>query len=143
MTTPDLIIKRAYFSDCTIGRIISLSGKAVFCLELPWRGNAQNISCIPEGIYPYRKAHSPARGVEVIWIDKVPDRSAIQIHAANQTDDLKGCIAPGTSVIDYWEDGTPDVMNSSGAMARIMEETPETGWIKITDSAKPGRGVYE
>lgn len=140
---PDLTIKRAYFSDCTLGRVISLSGKSVFTLELPWLGNEVGKSCIPEGIYPYRKAMSPSRGEVVIWIDKVPNRTNIQIHPSNETDDLLGCIAPGTSIMDYWEDAIPDVMNSSGAMARIMEEIPDTGYIKVTDSPKPGRGVYE
>jgi len=139
---PELTIKRAYFSDCTLGRVVSLSGKSVFTLELPWLGNEPEKSCIPEGIYPYRKAMSPSRGEVVIWIDKVPDRTNIQIHPANETEDLLGCIAPGMSIQDYWADNIPDVLNSGGAMDRIMKEVPDTGYIKITDSQKPGRGVY-
>lgn len=140
---PDLTIKRAYFSDCTLGRMISLSGKSVFTLELPYLGNAEEQSCIEPGLYPYRKAISPRTGEMVIWIDEVEGRTNIQIHPANKVDDILGCIAPGMSIADHWEDGVPDTLDSAVALNKIMSQIPDTGYIYITDSPKPGKYVYE
>ena len=73
-----------------------------FTLELPWRDNQSNISCIPSGEYDATIRKSPKFGV-TYWVLEVPDRSYILIHSANVAGDvsrgfkshLNGCIALG------------------------------------------------
>lgn len=67
-----------------------------FCdtLELPWRQNAQNISCIPLGIYPVESILSSRHG-KCIAVSEVKGRSGILIHAGNTVADTEGCILVG------------------------------------------------
>lgn len=66
-------------------------------LELPSKGNARKISCIPPGTYTCSKRVSQKRGL-VFWIDDVPGRSDVQIHAGNTTNHTSGCVLLGTRV---------------------------------------------
>lgn len=144
MPQSDLTISRAYFHDVTIGRVFSPHFRRYLAsLELPWLGNASDHSCIPPGVYPYRVAPSPRLdGRLVIWIDNVPGRINIQIHPANYTKDILGCVAPGLTVADIDRDVTPDVTSSSDAHNYILEHIPSTGHIRFTDAVRPGIGVY-
>ncbi len=73
-----------------------------FTLELPWRDNQRNISCIPIGSYPTDIRISPRFG-QVYWVQEVPDRTFILIHSGNWAGDIKagykshvnGCILLG------------------------------------------------
>ena len=62
-------------------------------IELPWNGNRNGISCIPEGMYALAKRYSP----HLQWhleIKEVPGRQYILIHPANDAmKELRGCIA--------------------------------------------------
>lgn len=70
-------------------------------LELPWRENRPQISCVPTGIYECRLVRSPRFG-NVYKLLSVPGRSNVLIHPANLagdaalgwTTELQGCIAP-------------------------------------------------
>ena len=70
-------------------------------LELPWRNNRRQVSCIPPGRYRCVMVTSPRFG-RVYHVRDVPGRSAILIHSANLAGDerrgwttqLQGCIAP-------------------------------------------------
>lgn len=70
-------------------------------LELPWRDNRVQRSCIPAGTYQCAIVNSPKFGA-VYGVQKVPGRSAVLIHPANfggdidlgWTTQLQGCIAP-------------------------------------------------
>lgn len=72
-------------------------------LELPWRDNAINVSCIPCGIYTCEFAWSTKRLRFVYWVRDVLPRTSIQMHSANYAGDVtqgfksnvKGCIALG------------------------------------------------
>lgn len=90
----------------TFGRLIHESGWECVTLELPWRDNLPEISCIPPGVYEFQRDFSPARGRQVFEALEVPDRSQIQIHPANLGGDVAlgyksqilGCIALGETV---------------------------------------------
>lgn len=74
-----------------------------FSLELPWRNNAPNISCIPAGSYRVERRYSPHFRRELYWVRHVKNRSFILIHPANFAGDeslgwqshLQGCITLG------------------------------------------------
>lgn len=70
-------------------------------LELPWRDNRRQRSCVPVGTYECRLVRSPRFG-HVYKLLAVPGRSHVLIHPANLAGDvelgwtsqLEGCIAP-------------------------------------------------
>lgn len=72
-------------------------------LELPWRDNQPNLSCIPAGTYTAWRVYSGRFVRDVYQLQNVPDRSAIEIHPANWAgdveqgwySDLQGCICLG------------------------------------------------
>jgi len=91
-----LLLNREYWPTGTNG-IISHDGKPITkTIELPWKNNRRNISCIPEGIYELEKRHSERWGWH-LWVKGVKDRSHILFHPANDAlKELRGCIAPVT-----------------------------------------------
>ena len=80
--------------DGTFG-VLRLDGEA-YCvtLEPPDKGNAQNISCIPEGVYECRRTVSPRFG-ETFEVIDVPQRTSILFHAGNVVRDTRGCVLLG------------------------------------------------
>lgn len=89
-----LQIKRIYHPTGTNGSLYLMGQELCKTIELPWKQNQKQISCIPEGIYPirFRKSKKFSRHIELL---QVPDRSLILIHPANNAlKELRGCIAP-------------------------------------------------
>lgn len=79
--------------DMVIGKII-IDDIEVDTLELPWLDNKLGVSCIPDGIYRYRRDYSTNKKrdvIELLACDTAP-RSQIQIHVATKLDHLAGCI---------------------------------------------------
>ena len=90
----ELELIRKYHPEGTNGRI--QVGQFIIChtIELPWKMNMRNISCIPEGYYALKKRYSKKRGWHLILLG-VEGRSYILLHAANNAQqELRGCIAP-------------------------------------------------
>jgi len=90
----ELELIRAYFPNGANGEFI-LDG-TIICnsIELPWKDNHQQISCIPEGRYELAKRYSPKFDHHLLVVS-VPGRANILIHPANDAmKELKGCIAP-------------------------------------------------
>jgi hypothetical protein len=85
---------RTYYPDGTNGQLL-LNGEMVCStIELPWKNNASQVSCIPEGKYELRKRYSQRFGWHLELMN-VPGRQLILIHPANDAlKELRGCIAP-------------------------------------------------
>jgi Family of unknown function (DUF5675) len=90
----ELVIVRTYLPDGTNGDIF-LNGKRVcYSIELPWKENKAQVSCIPEGKYALTKRYSARFGHHLL-VRNVPGRKWILLHPANNAhQELKGCIAP-------------------------------------------------
>ena len=90
----ELVITRTYYPTGTNG-MLSYKGQHICAtIELPWRFNEPQVSCIPEGHYPLVKRTNRKHGHHLMVCD-VPGRSLILIHPANDArKELKGCIAP-------------------------------------------------
>ena len=97
----ELILQRIYLPGSTVGTLyVKEANELQFCsftMELPWRSNARSISCIPEGTYQATYERH-ARFGDVYRLINVPQRIGILIHAGNSPDDLRGCIAPVTTL---------------------------------------------
>ncbi len=73
----------------------------VFChsLELPWKNNEPNISCLPLGDYVCKVTYSPAFKKDLYLIlEPFPHRDGFRIHAANRLTELRGCVAFGEKI---------------------------------------------
>lgn len=68
-----------------------------FTIELDWKNNERNISCIPKGMYSVSEYYSE-KFKKTLVINNVPNRSGILIHAGNTYKDIQGCILPATKV---------------------------------------------
>lgn len=136
-----ITISRAYYADCTLGRLF-IVGFSCHTLELPWLGNEPNKSCIPEGVYDYHVAYSDKWKRDVIWVDDVPERTAIQGHPGNYTGQILGCFLTGDGMQDINKDGTPDVTNSGATFDKLLKSIPRQGKIQFTQASKH-LGVYK
>lgn len=97
----ELTLERSYFPDGTNGSLYYGDTLVCFTIELPWRENASNRSCIPEGSYPVVKRFSNRHQFHLELLD-VPGRSLILIHKANDAQkELRGCIAPVSRLTDH------------------------------------------
>lgn len=122
-------IQRIHQDDCTIG-ILNIGKFRCFTLELPWRNNQNNVSCIPSGTYIAQKHTSPTKG-KCIELLNVPLRSNILIHIGNFTSDIRGCILVGDSARDINSDGTYDVTNSRRTLQELLLQLPEAFLVRI------------
>jgi hypothetical protein len=77
----EVFIKRERESDQGTEGILTVPdvGWSCFVMELPWRENASQISCIPNGIYIVKIRQSPKFGT-IFHITNVENRSVILMH---------------------------------------------------------------
>jgi len=77
---------------------------SVYTLELPWKRNKRNLSCIPMGVYPLRRCiHNigtlpTTDDYDAFEVVGVEGRSNIHIHIGNTINDISGCIVLGRSL---------------------------------------------
>jgi hypothetical protein len=66
-------------------------------LELPYKDNQKQISCIPKGTYRAEVGKSEKFG-NVIYVKGVTNRQGILVHVGNYTKDTHGCILVGNKI---------------------------------------------
>jgi hypothetical protein len=99
-------------------------------IELPWRSNKRGLSCIRQGIYNAEYVNRTASGkfTNVYYLQDVPGRSGILVHAGNVAGDItkgfesdvEGCILVGKrrGILD----GQQAVLSSRVAMRELNEQ---------------------
>jgi hypothetical protein len=109
-------------SDRTLGRLLVFDNLNVvgnFCtLELPWRNNKKNESCILSGYYTVVPRTSEKFGKHLL-VENVLNRDLVLFHFGNDPTDTEGCIITGTGFANI--DTTPEfeVIDSKNAMAKL------------------------
>ena len=119
-----LIIRDTFTEESTIGKLY-IDGEE-FCdtLELAWRDNQRNVSCIPAGEYKTRirlPRESATRNYIHLLIEDVPNRSYVLFHRGNTAKDSRGCVLVGQSRKQDF------VGNSRLAMDLLMKEIINLG----------------
>jgi len=99
-------------------------------LELPWKNNTQQISCIPEGVYDVIRSFSPKFG-KCFRFKDVPGRYNVLVHSGNYYTDILGCILVGAEFKDINNDGEKDVIYSAKTMITLFDKMPNEFKIKI------------
>lgn len=80
--------------DPTIGHLYA--GDLDLCtLELPWKENAHNVSCIPDGKYQTVLCWSNRFEKVMPRLLNVPGRDGILIHPGNEMRNTNGCVLLG------------------------------------------------
>lgn len=86
--------------------VLAAPGFGCYTLELPWRENQVNVSCIPAGEYRAVWNFSPTFQRELYLLEEVPGRTGIRIHPGNRAGDESqgfvsdslGCILLGAEI---------------------------------------------
>lgn len=90
----ELYLHRTHYRAGTNGALFHKQQFLCFCIELPWRLNQKNVSCIPDGTYELETFYSPSFKHHLL-IKNVANRNGILINPANDAlNELRGCIAP-------------------------------------------------
>lgn len=93
-----LLLHRTYFKEGTNSALFVKGQFLGFAIELSWKDNQRNVSCIPEGEYELKARYSKRFGHHLHIVD-VKRRSLILLHPANNAKhELRGCIAPVTQL---------------------------------------------
>ena len=102
-------------------------------LELAWRNNARQLSCIPLGTYRCVRTVSQRHG-ETFEVIGVPNRSAILFHAGNAAPDSLGCIILGAALGPNRPNGMRTVIGSRIARDRFRRELEGVRdvWLEVT-----------
>ncbi len=121
----EIILKRILTgAKGTYGVLIRDGHPLCVTLELPWKNNEKDVSCIPEGEYEFNR-YSSTKYKNIWRLEGVPDRTDILIHAGNTIADFKGCIGAGKT---YYNNG---IYLSQDAIDLLRHNLPDTGKIKI------------
>jgi len=83
-------------------------------LELPWRDNYRNVSCIPAGEYRITPENN-SRFKDHFRVHGVEGRSGILGHRGNFPRDTHGCLLLGLRFADLDADGLFDTVQSESA----------------------------
>ncbi|MCK4662552.1 MAG: N-acetylmuramidase family protein [Bacteroidales bacterium] len=112
----------------TLGQLNILRNQEIIftckTLELPWKENKRNISCIPENTYKVKKRFTDKNKFH-FHVQDVPGRDWILIHHGNYYTDIRGCILVGLQHIDIDSDGLKDVTSSVATLKKLNQILPE------------------
>lgn len=101
-------------------------------LELPWKNNARNVSCIPTGkYYVIKQPPKQTRPYTHFRFMRVNKRDGILIHKITYVKDLRGCIGVGLVLNEDAKKGTCQMLHSTSAMELLARKLPETFIIDI------------
>lgn len=102
----------------TLGHIVDGMGIILVAatLELPWKDNQPDISCVPVGTYDCKLEYSPVHKKDLYWLQHVKDRGAVEIHIGNFPRDTHGCILLGSAI----GADTASIENSTSAFYTFM-----------------------
>lgn len=111
--------------NATYGILCINNAPICVTMELPYRDNNRNTSCIPTGVYNVTKYKSEKRG-NTFWVHDVPNRSSILIHSGNFPKDTQGCILVGEKF------AAPAILaDSQNALKLLNERLPHKFTLEI------------
>ena len=90
-------------SDRTNGIWTLPDGELIRTLERPWLDNQVSVSCIPAGIYKFRRdTHGRFQWFRIL---DVPNRTDIELHEGTKPSHSEGCILMSTAdlnTLKWW-----------------------------------------
>lgn len=122
-----MIELRRHYNPLDMGTfgVLAVYGLEFYTIELPWRKNRPNVSCVPEGLYRIQRGmfwggDGPGGkpDYETFELIDVVGRTFIKFHRAQTVLDLHGCIGIGNALGVSM--GRPAVLNSAEGHAQFM-----------------------
>lgn len=87
-----LVLERNMFhTNATQGTLL-VNNTTFETIELPWKENKVNVSCIPKGTYTYQKIRRISNQEPALWLRNVPERTEILIHYGTKPQHSQGCV---------------------------------------------------
>ena len=131
-----MLIRTQYASDYTQGILLVFDAERNLrfqccTLELPWRNNMRQVSCIPEGTYQVVRRSSP-KFKDHYHLLQVPGREFILIHPGNYTSQIMGCILPGREFKRLNADSIPDIVQSQATLTSLLKLMGDAFELQIT-----------
>lgn len=129
------VITRTYSTDVTLGVMTdAINMEICKTLELPNLGNQPQISCIPEGTYPYTIYPSPHLQRNVLLLHNVPGREDCEIHNGNTVLNIRGCVVVGDKYGTLVVNGKnySAVLDSVTTLDKLIADAGESGIITFT-----------
>jgi hypothetical protein len=129
----------------TLGTLSAAIDSGVFVcktLELAWKDNASNISCIPEGEYlckwtrSVRLSKLTGSDYYTYEVLGVVGRAGIRIHSANYFTQISGCIALGSALKDINLDGELDTIHSGATVKEFNSAMMGKDFMLVISSVK-------
>lgn len=131
-------LQRFDTGDYGTSGVLIIPGLSVCTIELPWRNNERNISCVFPDVYHCIPYTHLSRGL-VYLLENKHDRTDVMIHIGNYAGDItrhrrsdsQGCILPG---LYHGQIGKPSqyaVVNSTTAMNRLRSAIGKTQFTLI------------
>jgi hypothetical protein len=108
------VLARSYLATKTVGALTHKEGLSLSTLELPWRKNKQNKSCIPEDVYIVKRDKTGRH--QWYAVQDVKGRTFIELHPAWTVKDLLGCIGLGITLNSNFDPVYPEE-----AMLELLE----------------------
>ena len=127
----ELVLQREHTHatlDATAGEVFVNGKHLCWSMELPWRDNQHDISCIPPGTYALSQHFRTIGGLATLHLEHVPARAGILIHVANWPHEINGCIAVGVQrniIGDKYQ-----LIRSAQAMRELLQTKPTSITIK-------------
>lgn len=121
-----IILQRLTMSEQGTFGVLLISGRPYYVtLELPWKNNQREISCVPSGTYHVTKMYSEKFNKIVFVLHDVPGRDLIEIHIGNEIKNTLGCVLIGSefSKTEY------AIVDSKVAFNDFMVRMPGEGFI--------------
>jgi len=119
----------------TLGYFVLFSGDVPVLtgntLELPWKDNKKEKSCIPAGEYVAKMTWSPKFGRMLLEILDVEERTEIRIHAGSFKKNTLGCPLVGNMYVDIDGDGKLDMKNSQKTLQHLHGYVEELNEIEV------------
>jgi hypothetical protein len=135
---PSVRILRSYLPGLPTLGTLTAGNLSLVTLELPWRDNQAEVSCIPEGTYPCFISWSTRFKREMPRVYPVPGRSGILIHPGNVEANTEGCILVGMTsyVVDHFS-ALRDSQEAFAAFFDWLETGPRSVSVTITSYGGP------
>lgn len=104
------IKRHASTEQGTLGELLIDGVFFCYTMELPWKDNESDVSCIPDGKYQVTWRFSESHGRNLYHVEGVSGRSGVEIHPGNTDHDSLGCILLGDKLGELY--GQEAVLNS-------------------------------
>ncbi len=126
-----IIDKKSFINaNAILGKVFDNNNLVCVSIERPDLNNQINISCIPYGTY---KCSKDKTGKYQYWkVEDVEGRENIEIHIANRSEELRGCIAFGKNWAIMKDNLS--ITNSKDILDNLLTKYPLGFYLNISDS---------